>query len=144
MDPRLRGGDRESGGDKNGDSSHSTLLHRLRQQVARSKALVIFLTDNGSDSRQFLPASMVALRLEVSRLMTTKGPCPATSSQRAGSGLVSAKYCHPERSRGAPDKGATQGRTLREENITRSRINVTVTKSRISREGAHTEVPLNE
>jgi hypothetical protein len=67
----------------------------LRQQVARSKALVIFLTDNGSDSKQFLPASMVALRLEVSRLM-------------------------------------------------RSRINITVTKSRISREGAHAEVALNE
>jgi RecA/RadA recombinase len=76
-------------------STSAALLHRLRQQVARSKALVIFLTDNGNDSKQFLPASMVSLRLEVSRLM-------------------------------------------------RSQINITVTKSRISREGAHTEVLLNE
>jgi len=111
----------------------SNLLHRLRQQVSRSKALVIFLTDNSSDSRQFLPASMVALRLEVSRLVTTKDSYSATLSQRVGSGL------DPDRS-----EGATQGRTLREENTACSRINVTVTKSRISAEGAHAEVLLNE
>jgi len=71
------------------------LLHRLRQQAARSKALVIFLTENDHASPPIIPASTVALRLEVERL-------------------------------------------------TRSALKVTVTKSRISKEGAHAEVALHE
>ena len=80
---------------KRDSSPQPTLLHRLRQQVVRSKALMIFLTDNSNQTMQSLPASMVALRLDVSRLIP-------------------------------------------------SRINITITKSRISPESAHAEVLLNE
>ncbi len=76
------------------DLSLSSLLHRLRQQTARSKALVTFLTENNNASHPIIPASTVALRLEVARLIPSK-------------------------------------------------LKVTVTKSRISREGAHVEIALN-
>jgi hypothetical protein len=54
------------------DLSLSSLLHRLRQQTARSKALVIFLTENNNASHPIIPASTVALRLEVARLIHSK------------------------------------------------------------------------
>ena len=76
------------------DLSRSSLLHRLRQQTARSKALVIFLTENNNASNPIIPASTVALRLEVARLIPSK-------------------------------------------------LKVTVSKSRISKEGAHVEIALN-
>ena len=84
----------KSGLSQRSDLSLSSLLHRLRQQTARSKALVIFLTENNNASHPIIPASTVALQLEVVRLM-------------------------------------------------HSQLKVTVTKSRISREGAHVEIALN-
>lgn len=42
-----------------------TIIHRLRQQITRSRGMLLFLTEN---NRGLIPASMVSLRLEVHRL----------------------------------------------------------------------------
>jgi hypothetical protein len=42
-----------------------TMMHRLRRQTVKSKALIFFLTENSSS---LIPTSMVSLKLQVSRV----------------------------------------------------------------------------
>lgn len=63
----VRGAVLDLAGTKAGPPLSSTLLHRLRQQTARSRAIVIFLTDS-DHSRKLITPSTVSLRLEVERI----------------------------------------------------------------------------
>ena len=80
-------------GQKADPNLSQTLLHRLRQETVRSRAMVFFLTEN--DHAGLITPSTVSLRLEVSRIRD-------------------------------------------------SQIAITVTKSRLCREGVRIEVDLNE
>ncbi|MEW6413194.1 MAG: hypothetical protein AB1483_12110 [Candidatus Zixiibacteriota bacterium] len=61
-----------------------TLLHRLRMQTTRSKALTFFLT---ADNTQIIPSSIVSLRLSVRRLDLRRVEVEVTKSRISKEGL---------------------------------------------------------
>jgi len=65
-----------------------TLLHRLRQQTARAKAIVIFLTQtNRARTGHLISPSTVSLRLEVKRLDTARSEIMITKSRLCREGI---------------------------------------------------------
>lgn len=73
-------------GIKDGPALSSTLLHRLRQQAARSGAIVIFLTDF-DHSRKLITPSTVSLRLEIERVADRRITMSVTKSRLCREGI---------------------------------------------------------
>lgn len=61
-----------------------TLLHRLRMQTVKSRALTIFLTE---DNSQIIPSSIVSLRLSISRLSRRRIEIEVSKSRVSKEGL---------------------------------------------------------